>query len=231
MTPSLIRLAFDSGWSSGDPGDGRVRFDSPVLSKASFICINAKDAQECLLDELVPTWGVGDVLVIERPSLDRNRVVAWIIGPIHNGGSYYRVPIIVRSVNGNFTAHDELALHHHRNVVDTDEPEPRALSLPQRASNNHELQQPHQAPVPPIAFEPQPPIALLAPIALTNQAPENGHLAAPIAPIAAHELTNETKPAEAAEIAQLRTDVGVLHDILAGLLADQTELYVVEKAT
>lgn len=176
---------------------------------------------------MVPTWGVGDVLVIERPSLDRNRVVAWIIGPIHNGGSYYRVPIIVRTVSGSFTAHDELALHHHKNIVDTDEPEQRAWVPPKPK----ELQHPQPTLAPPIAFSPEPPLALVALLALTDQSPENRPPAPPLAPIAAGALTDPAAPATASEIAQLRTDVGVLHDILAGLLSDTTELYVVETAT
>lgn len=237
MTPALIRLAFDSGWSAGCPGSGRVRFSSPKLSQSSFICVNARDAQDSLLDELVPTWGIGDVLVIERASADRNRVVAWIIGPIHNGGSYYRVPIIVRTVNGGFAAHDELVLHHHKNVTETDEPEKQIWAPPQRTPKAPELPLPPVNAQPPIAFNPEPPLALIAPLALTNSgavnSPENGPLAPLIAPIAGPELTNAavttTQSARDGEIAQLRTDVTVLHDILTGLLTDTTELYVVEK--
>lgn len=238
MTPALIRLAFDSGNTNGCPGSGRVRFSSPRLSQSTFVCVNARDAQDSFLDELVPTWGIGDVLVIERASADRNRVVAWIIGPIHNGGSYYRVPIIVRTVSGSFTAHDELVLHHHKNVTETDEPEKQVWAPPQRTPKAHELPLPPVNSQPPIAFNPEPPLALIAPLALTNTAPgipqENGLLAALIAPIAGPELTNSvsdtTPSARDAEIAQLRTDVGALHEILTGLLTDETELYVMEKS-
>jgi hypothetical protein len=111
MRPITLRLAFDGGWTDGDPGDGRVRFNGPHLARATYIYLNARDSQDALLDELIPTWGVGDVLVIERAGLTLNRVVAWVVGPIRHGGSYYKIPVHVRSVHGAFAAHDNLTLH------------------------------------------------------------------------------------------------------------------------
>lgn len=123
MQPVRLALAFDSGWSDGDPGSGRLRFDTPKPARARFVCVNARDSQDAVLDELVPTWGVGDVLVIERPGATSNRWVGWVVGPIVHRGSYYKVPVKPRTVTGAFAAHDELALHHHRDVVDVEEPE------------------------------------------------------------------------------------------------------------
>lgn len=129
--PSAIRLAFDGGWSDGDPGKGRLRFDSPALAKAKHLYVNAQDAQEALLGSLVPTWKHGDVLVLERPGVETNRVVAWIMGPIVHRGAYYKVPVLIRSVSGGFAAQDELALHHYRNAEAADQqPEPAAPLQP-----------------------------------------------------------------------------------------------------
>lgn len=212
--PIALRMAFDSGWSHGDPGDGRLRFDSPNIAKAVNIIVNARDAQEALLDELVPSWRVGDVLVIERPGADRNRVVAWVIGPITHMGPCYRVPILVRSVHGGFAAHDEVTLHHHRNVTDVDDaPTPAAIPL---------------APAPPMAVtSPQAP-ALIAPMALVA-APVAGtpstDVAAPMAPIAS---TEHARPPDPSEVELLRQDNSQLHALLAQLLTDPTTLYAME---
>ena len=223
MTPSQIRLAFDSGWSDGDPGDGRVRFNSPKVSAATSICINARDAQDALLDQLVPSWRVGDVLVIERPGADRNRVVAWIIGPITHGGSYYKVPILPRSVHGAFAAHDELVLHHHTNLVDTDEPERREWHPPKAAPVAPSSQ--------PISAPAVNTLAPLAPMALTQAHPMQPAAmpvasppAPPMAPMAPAGLT----PAASPEVESLKADNAALHGIIAELLADETELYAVE---
>jgi hypothetical protein len=86
------------------------------LLKAKHLYVNARDAQEALLGKLVPTWKQGDVLVVERPSAEKNRLVAWIMGPLVHGGSYYKVPVLVRSVSGAFAANDGITLHHFPNV-------------------------------------------------------------------------------------------------------------------
>ncbi len=220
--PIALRMAFDSGWSHGDPGDGRLRFDSPSIAKAVNIIVNARDAQEALLDELVPSWRVGDVLVIERPGADRNRVVAWVIGPITHMGPCYRVPILVRSVHGGFAAHDEVALHHHRNVTETDTAEPHVAS-------------PSSAPLAPPqavqALTPIAPIAALAPPSGQPVLPVDMSLlpvaSASINPVGANSA-GATASDTTAELANLRADNAALHDILAGLLTDTTELYAVE---
>lgn len=220
--PIALRMAFDSGWSHGDPGDGRLRFDSPSIAKAVNIIVNARDAQEALLDELVPSWRVGDVLVIERPGADRNRVVAWVIGPITHMGPCYRVPILVRSVHGGFAAHDEVALHHHRNVTDVDEapvqlrdvtPAPAVRDAPALSA-------------PPIALIAEPEVA---PFASGRSLPVSPLL--PVAPANAHDANGASSAAgdgAPSELAALRADNAALHDILAGLLTDTTELYAVE---
>lgn len=220
--PTLLRMAFDSGWSHGDPGDGRLRFDNPRIAKAGHLCINARDAQEAMLDELVPTWRIGDVIVVERPGVERNRVVVWIIGPISHMGSFYRVPIIVRTVHGAFAAHDELALHHHRNVTETDTAEPHVAS-------------PSSAPLAPPqavqALTPIAPIAALAPPSGQPVLPVDMSLlpvaSASINPVGANSA-GATASDTTAELANLRADNAALHDILAGLLTDTTELYAVE---
>lgn len=226
--PTLLRMAFDSGWSHGDPGDGRLRFDNPRIAKAGNLCINARDAQEAMLDELVPTWRIGDVIVVERPGHDRNRVVAWIIGPIVHMGSFYRVPIIVRTVHGAFAAHDELVLHHHRNVTETDDAAP--ISPLPAASAGPSLPISPLLPVlapAPSAVAPSP----IAPLAPAPPAADSLPTAAPsaLAPLNADAATSATSAsADATELANLRADNAALHDILAGLLTDTTELYAVE---
>jgi hypothetical protein len=90
------------------------------LLKAKHLYVNARDAQEALLGKLVPTWKQGDVLVVERPSAEKNRLVAWIMGPLVHGGSYYKVPVLVRSVSGAFAANDGITLHHFPNVEGTE---------------------------------------------------------------------------------------------------------------
>ncbi len=127
--PAELRLAWDGGHTDGDPGSGRVRIDAPSPRKAKFVYINARDSEDAMLDRLVPSWQLGDVLVIERPGAETNRIVAWITGPIGHGGSYYRVPVIVRSAFGNFAAHDECVLTHQPNMTIDAEVTPRALDV------------------------------------------------------------------------------------------------------
>lgn len=174
----------------------------------------------------MPTWRIGDVIVVERPSHDRNRVVAWIIGPIVHMGSFYRVPIIVRTVHGAFAAHDELVLHHHRNITETDDAAP---ILPPSAASAGVSQPivPVLVPAPSaIALPPIAPIATLEPPA-TNGAPTPTTSA--FSPLNADGANSANSgSAAAAELANLRADNAALHDILAGLLTDTTELYAVE---
>lgn len=217
--PIALRMAFDSGWSHGDPGDGRLRFDSPKLAKASNVIVNAKDAQDALLDELVPSWRIGDVLVIERPGADRNRVVAWVIGPITHMGPCYRVPILVRSVHGGFAAHDELALHHHRNVTDVDDAPQAPVVLPAVQAAPMVT----QTALPVAAWTALPP-SPVAPVALTAPTAENATHSMALAPVAP--VASQPRDAEhTAHIDQLRADNAALHDLLAGLLNDPTKLY------
>lgn len=192
MTPISLRVAYDSGWSDGDPGNGRLRFDSPRLSRARHLFINARDAQEALLTELVPMWRTGDVLVIERPGAETNRVVAWIVGDIVHRGPYWRVPISVRTVYGAFAAHDELILHHAPNAADGDEPE----IIPARPSitSPAHVERPERSVPPPI----------------------------PSVPMHADVTAYETR------IAQLERDNQSWQEIVQRLVADDTELYVVE---
>lgn len=234
--PTLLRLAFDSGWSHGDPGDGRLRFDNPKTAKASNLCINARDAQEAMLDELIPTWRIGDVVVIERPGAERNRVVVWIIGPIVHMGPFYRIPIIVRTVNGAFAAHDELVLHHHRNVTEVNDqvaPAPTAPAKPNSVTEQAPQTEFGDRIAPAPSATSLPPIA---PMALTPETQENianSMSLTPVAPAISHApLANSPiPPAEiAAEVDKLRADNTALHDLLAELLNDDTKLYTVEHA-
>lgn len=234
--PTLLRLAFDSGWSHGDPGDGRLRFDNPKIAKAANLCINARDAQEALLDELIPSWRIGDVVVIERPGAERNRVVVWIIGPIVHMGPFYRIPVIVRTVNGAFAAHDELVLHHHRNVTEVDDnvaAAPEADRLPNSVTEQTPKTEFGRVSAPAPSAAALPPIAPMAltpahqenianSMALTPVAPAISQVAPANSPIAPSEI--------AAELDKLRADNTALHDLLAGLLNDSTELYTVEHA-
>lgn len=127
--PAELRLAWDGGHTDGDPGSGRVRIDAASPRRAKFVYVNARDSEDATLDRLVPSWQLGDVLVIERPGAETNRIVAWITGPIGHGGSYYRVPVIVRSVFGNFAAHDECVLTHQPNMTIDADASPRALDV------------------------------------------------------------------------------------------------------
>lgn len=222
--PAVIRLAFDSGWSDGDPGNGRLRFDSPKLSKVRFIYINARDADEALLGQLVGGWSLGDVLVIERMGAEVNRVVGWIIGPVNHRGSYYQVPVAIRSVRGAFAAYDEMELHHHssQSIVDA-EPDRPTLDL---------------APLPmatTITFAPSP----MAPMALTvsqsagmpvfGSFPAPAALSAPLAPLALIEkpsLATGVADTSANRIAELEGEKRALEDLLKQLLNDETETLV-----
>lgn len=203
MTPATIRVAFDSGWTDGDPGNGRVRFNSPRLTQARFLYINARDAQDAILDELVPTWALGDVVVVERPGAERNRVVAWIIGGVFHGGSYWKVPIAVRTVSGSFAAHDELVISHHRNVTEIDEDASRPADI---------------VPLPRVGKQPPP---LPAPV--PQQALPAPTVPPPL-PIVAPPASEDLSP----ELARIAAENEALHELLGRLMADQTELYVVE---
>lgn len=201
MTPISIRVAYDSGWSDGDPGHGRLRFDNARLSKARHLYVNARDAQEALLNELVPTWKTGDVIVIERPGAETNRVVAWVVGDIVHRGAYWRVPIAVRTVYGAFAAHDELVLHHAANTVEDEQVEVIAAhpSLPAQVARQ-------QAPI--------------------HEAPRNEPRTTPppIPSVPMHaDVTEYT-----ARIAELERDNHSWREIVERLVSDKTELHVVE---
>lgn len=198
-----IRLAFDSGWSDGDPGDGRLRFDTPKLRKAKFAYINAKAADESLLDELVPTWDIGGVLVIERSNAPGNRVVAWIIGKIFHGGSYYKVPIAVRSVMGSFAAHDDLTLQHYADEPDGDE----AVTVAP----------PDVKPLPRITSDEQDRVAKLQ-----TRAPDEARTEF----VAQRSDPMVSNPVNSDELAALRQENAELHGVLNHLLTDNTKLLI-----
>lgn len=112
MSSVPLLFGFDAGWSDGDPGDGRLRFNAPAITDASWLYVNVRDVQEAMLGDLIPKIAIGDVLVIERVGAKHNRVVCWVIGAVIHGGSYYKLSIRVRSVTGSFAVHDDLMLHH-----------------------------------------------------------------------------------------------------------------------
>lgn len=212
MTPATIRVAFDSGWTIGDPGDGRLRFDSPKLAKAAFVMINARCAQETLLDAFVTQWKIGDVLVIERTGAETNRVVAWVIGAIHHCGPFYRVPIAIRTVYGGFAAHDELIVTHHTNVIDTGAADPDIAPLPRVTT---------QEPAPVMRVTAAPFVPLLAPMAPVTVAaspPTGPFESEPASPMA---------PTDS-DLSRLEAENQALKAFLDTLLSDKTPLYVVE---
>ena len=100
-----IGLAWDSGVTDGDPGEGRVRVNSVNIRTATHILVNAQDRHEAMLAELVPQFGMGDVLALTRDGKP-GQLVAWVIGAIVHGGGYYKIPVRVRSVDGSFAAQD-----------------------------------------------------------------------------------------------------------------------------
>lgn len=218
MTPASIRVAFDGGWTDGDPGSGRLRFDSPRIASAKHLYINARDAQDAILDEWVPTWRVGDVIVIERPGAERNRVVAWVVGAVYHRGSYWRVPVSVRTVYGAFAAHDELALHHAANDVATDvvETPPLPPSIPE-FSKVHLGGAPALTPLAPLAANASP-------------APD----AAPMAASAPQSLAFDMQPtvnaigANGDRLTELEAENLALQKIIERLVSDDTPLYVAE---
>lgn len=216
--PAILRVAFDSGCTDGDPGNGRLRFDSPKLSKAKFLFINARDAQDAVLDELVPTWRLGDVVVIERTGNDVNRMVAWVIGDVYHRGGYWKVPLAVRSVYGSFAAHDELLVHHHANVAEVD-PAAGAIGaagiapLPSLAPITKQISSP-LAPMAPMAPPEQDVVPLAAGAPHSTDVPRQP----PLAPLA---------PAQADKTAELEAEVAELRAILKEMVNDQTELHVV----
>jgi len=127
----MIPLAFDGGWSDGDPGAGRLRFDSPRLAEIRTLHISARDAASARIGPQVSGWGLGDVIVIERDGYADNAVVAWVIGEVSNKGSYYSVPVSVRSARGSFADDDRLTLSQQVNATALVEvsPEPALPSV------------------------------------------------------------------------------------------------------
>lgn len=142
----MIPLAFDGGWSDGDPGAGRLRFDSPRLADIKHLHISARDAAAARIGPQVSAWGIGDVIVVERDGLADNAVVAWVIGEVANKGTYYSVPVSIRSAKGSFGDSDRLTVSHQVNapaVLETTPPpavptvalRPAPPPLPQPQSN------------------------------------------------------------------------------------------------
>lgn len=212
-------MAFDSGWSDGDPGSGRLRFDAPAISRAKYLYINARDAQDAILDEWVPTWRVGDVVVIERPGAERNRVVAWVVGAVYHRGSYWRIPVSIRTVHGAFAAHDELLLHHAPNDIATDV-SPATPAAPMAPGFGSAI--PRQNPMAP-AFTPMAPMAPPAPY-VAAPAPEHPlgldfDRHPPMAPLA---------PLDGDRISALESENIALQRIIERLVSDDTPLYVAE---
>ncbi len=120
-----LHFAYDTGNSDGDPGDGRLRLDNARPSNAQTLYINQNDANSAALHELIPSFGIGDVLVLERDGNSTTQIVAWITGPVVNRGPYYKVPIKVRSVKGSFAAHDSLSLYRMADNIEDDTPAPQ----------------------------------------------------------------------------------------------------------
>lgn len=199
-SPAEIRVAFDSGWTDGDPGSGRVRLDTATPKRARFVYLNARDADDALLDQLIPQWGVGDVLVIERPGSETNRLVAWVTGPIWHGGSYYKIPIIVRTVWGGFAAHDEVVLTQHGNA---------------------EAEAPTRQALPDVR-----PMARLAPPPISEVVRE---AAPPPPPISIGPMTADPRIASLeARLAETEAFNQQLLGVLAEFLDDDRQVYVIE---
>lgn len=198
--PVTIRVAYDTGNTDGDPGDGRLRFDAAKIQRAKFLMVNARCAQESILDDLVPKWKIGDVIIVERLGKPDNRVVCWVIGPVYHGGPYYKVPISVRSFDGSFAAHDELSLTHH---ADVDAANARGEALPIEV-----------APLPRIAPR-MAPAEILPPAPVLDTEPELITLRG--------ELERLRAERDAA-----RADADTLQSIIKHLVSDETEVYVIE---
>jgi len=233
-TPARIRLDYDGGWrEDGCPGAGRLRFNHPRIGKANFINISAECADKSLLGELVPRWGVGDVIVIERAGDTHadNRVVAWIVGPIWHAGSYYKLPVAIRSVHGGFADYDGLILTHHGNLQDigADRSLPRDVTpMPMLAAPMPVDILPNDAPTAPL-------LAPIAPLAPENTGPPpipqfrpEPPPIAPIAPMAGP--SSEVVHSLQVENQTYRSENNQLREIIAKLVSDPTELYVVEGA-
>lgn len=105
-----IGLAWDSGVSDGNPGEGRIRVNAANILNATHVLVNALDRHEAVLAELIPTFKAGDVLALTRDGTG-GHVVAWVMGDIVHAGGYYKIPVKVRSVEGGFAAHDLVELH------------------------------------------------------------------------------------------------------------------------
>lgn len=111
----MIPLAFDGGWSDGDPGAGRLRFDSPHLAEIKNFHISSRDAASARIGPLVSSWAIGDVIAVGRPGT-QNVVIGWVIGPVENKTTYYSVPVSIRSATGSFADSDGINVAHQSNV-------------------------------------------------------------------------------------------------------------------
>ena len=151
---TTIPLAWDSGITDGNPGDGRTRLNAAALRSASHIIINEADRHGARIGELVSKFALSDVLHVERDG-GSGLIVAWVLGDVVNGGGYYKVPVSVRSVEGSFAAHDLVSLHWQGSVEATTQPEP--------------VSQPEPVPVPvalapvPVVEPPAPSVAVESP--------------------------------------------------------------------
>ena len=105
-----IDLAWDNGITDGDPGDGRIRVNAASIRSATHLLVNVLDRHEADLGSLLSGMAQGDVLHVERPD-GAGLIVAWVLGPVVHGGSYYKIPVTIRSVEGAFAAHDLVRLH------------------------------------------------------------------------------------------------------------------------
>lgn len=113
---TAIDLAWDSGVTDGDPGEGRIRVNAAGIRSATHLLVNAMDRHEAALGHLLSGIGAGDVLHIERPD-GAGLIVAWVLGTVVHGGTYYKVPVTVRSVDGSFAAHDLVRLHRQAEII------------------------------------------------------------------------------------------------------------------
>lgn len=130
MTPVTLRLTFDGGWTDGDPGRARLRFNHPSPARATELALNLVDATGAEIGDVMPWMLPGSVVTIERVGSPANVLVAMIIGRPRHGGSHYVIPIHVRSVSGSLAAADALTVEILREQpADDGQPEPAVPSV------------------------------------------------------------------------------------------------------
>lgn len=116
-----FELAWDGGVSDGDPGTGRIRVNAGAMRHATHFLINSRDRHGALVGEPVAKFWPGDVLHLERDG--GGLIVAWVMGEVSHSGSYYKVPISVRSADGAFASDDLVTLHHQMDARATGRPD------------------------------------------------------------------------------------------------------------